>query len=332
MAQQAASAGSKVTASRQSRNAATSRALTTAAYITPAMIGVLLINVFPILYTFYISLTNRNGPLRFAEGKYSVTTVDNIPWLPDFANYTRLLRENDFYLVFGKTVLYVIVCVFFFFVVGLTFALILNNPNIKGRAIWRTMMILPWAVPAWITALIWKFLFHGQFGPINQILRSFGLPAPDWLLNGTTAFMSITVVNIWLSYPFFMLILLGGLQSIPTDIYEAADIDGAGWWTQLFQITLPLLRPVAVPALILSGMTTFKMLDTVWMMTRGGPVQRVGQPGATELLLVWAYNQGFQGGQRFGLIAAFSVVVFILLLILTLVYTRATNATRGVYE
>lgn len=331
MAQQAAGARSRMTVSREKQRAATERALTAAAYITPAMIGVILINLVPILYTVYISLTNRNGPARFAEGRYQITTIPGTP-IPNFANYTRLLGEIDFYLVFGKTVLYVIVCVFFFFVVGLTFALILNNPQIKARAVWRTLMILPWAVPAWITALIWKFLFHGQFGPINQILRQIGINPPDWLLNGTTSFLAITVVNVWLSYPFFMLILLGGLQSIPTDIYEAADMDGAGWWTQLFQITLPLLRPVAVPAIILSAITTFKILDTVWIMTRGGPVQRVGQPGATELLLVWAYNQGFQGGQRFGLVAAFSVVVFVLLLILTLVYTRATNATRGVYE
>jgi arabinogalactan oligomer / maltooligosaccharide transport system permease protein len=304
--------------SRAARQTATS-----AIYLAPALAIVLLINVFPILYTFYLSLTNRNGPARFAEGNYQVT---------GFQNYTRLLSQADFYLVLGKTALYAVICVFLFFVVGLTFALILNNPAIKGRIVWRTLLILPWAVPYWITALIWKFLFHGQYGPINQILAQIGIQGPDWLLNGTTAFVAITIVNIWLSYPFFMLILLGGLASIPVDIYEAADIDGAGWWKQLFTITLPLLRPVAVPAIILSAITTFKILDTVWLMTKGGPVQRVGQPGATELLLVWAYNQGFQGGQRFGLIAGFSIVVFILLVGLTVVYTRVTNATRGVYE
>lgn len=323
MAQQAASPRAKAGPSRRAQSAATSRALTAAAYTTPALLGILLINVFPILYTFYISLTNRNGPTRFAEGTYQVT---------GFQNYTRLLGQIDFYIVFGKTVLYSAVCVFFFFVVGLTFAIILHNPAIKGKAIWRTLMILPWAVPAWITALIWKFLFHGQYGPINQILAQIGIQGPDWLLNGTTAFIAITIVNIWLSYPFFMLILLGGLASIPTDIYEAADIDGAGWWKQLFSITLPLLRPVAIPAIILSAITTFKILDTVWLMTRGGPVQRVGQPGATEMLLVWAYNQGFQGGQRFGLIGAFSIVVFLMLVGLTLIYSRVTKATRGVYE
>ncbi len=321
MTQQVARARSKPRAG--SGNKATNSVGTALVYIFPSLIGVFLVNIFPILYTFYISLTNRNGPRRFAEGTYEVTGFDN---------YTRLLGQTDFYIVFGKTVLYAVVCVFFFFVVGLMFAIILNNPLIKGRAIWRTLMILPWAVPAWITALIWKFLFHGQYGPINQILGAVGLPGPDWLLNGTTAFIAITIVNIWLSYPFFMLILLGGLQAIPTDIYEAADIDGAGWWTQLFTLTLPLLRPVAIPSIILSAITTFKILDTVWLMTRGGPVQGIGEPGATELLLLWAYNQGFQGGQRFGLIAAFSIVVFLILLVLTILYSRVTNATKAVYE
>jgi arabinogalactan oligomer / maltooligosaccharide transport system permease protein len=243
MAQQAARPQAKAGTRGGPQGAATSRWLTIAAYTTPALLGILLINVFPILYTGYISLTNRNGPTRFAEGNYEVT---------GFQNYTRLLGQTDFYIVFGKTVLYAIVCVFFFFVVGLTFALILSNPAIKAKALWRTLMILPWAVPAWITSLVWKFLFHGQYGPINQALAKVGLPGPDWLLDGTTAFIAITIMNIWLSYPFFMLILLGGLASIPTDIYEAADIDGAGWWKQLFSITIPLLRPVAIPAIILS--------------------------------------------------------------------------------
>lgn len=323
MAQQVARTPTTVVPKRGGKRRGTQRGLTTVAYLAPAVIGMVLVNVLPILYNFYMSLTNRNGPTRFAEGKYRVVGLDN---------YARLLGQSDFYIVFGKTVLYAAICVLFFFVVGLTFALILNNPAIKGRAIWRTLMILPWAVPTWITALIWKFLFHGQYGPINQILRTIGLNGPDWLSQGTSAFIAITMVNIWMSYPFFMLILLGGLQSIPSETYEAASIDGAGWWRQLFTITLPLLRPVALPSIILSTITTFQMFNTVWLMTKGGPVQRVGQPGATEVLLVWAYNQGFQGGQRFGLISAFAIVVFAILLVLTLLYTRVTNATKAVYE
>lgn len=332
MAQQAASAQAEQAAMRRRGQAQRGRNLTAIGYLAPAVIGILLINIYPILYTFYTSLTNRNNPARFPEGKYKITTLDGVPWLPDLANYTRLLGQSTFYTVFGKSLLYAAICVFFFFVVGLMFALILNNPYIKGRGIIRTLMILPWAVPYWITALIWKFLFHGQYGPINQILAMVGVKGPDWLLDGTTAFIAITIVNIWLSYPFFMLILLGGLQSIPDDIYEAADLDGANYWTKLRSLTIPLLRPVALPAIILSAIQTLKIFETIWLMTKGGPYSLPGRPGATELLIVWAYNNGFQGQFRFGLVAAFSIVVFILLLVLTLFYTRVTHATKAVYE
>jgi arabinogalactan oligomer/maltooligosaccharide transport system permease protein len=144
--------------------------------------------------------------------------------------------------------------------------------------------------------------------------------------------MAIVIVNVWLSFPFFMLILLGGLQAIPTEFYEAADMDGASWWQKFRAITLPLLRPVAVPAIILSIITTLKIFETIYLVTGGGPVVRIDQPGATDVLMVWAYRQGFQDTKRFGLVGAFSVIVFVILLVITLVYTRATRATKAAYE
>jgi arabinogalactan oligomer/maltooligosaccharide transport system permease protein len=308
---------------RHSDNRAGVNTGTVMAYLSPAMIGILLVNVIPIIYSFYISLTNRNGPAHFAEGNYHVT---------GFHNYVRLLGDVDFYLIFGKTLLYTIVCVPLFFVVGLTFAIILNNPAIKGRTIWRTLMILPWAVPYWITALIWKFLFHSEFGPINQILRIWGLTPPSWLVNGTSAFTAIVIINVWLSFPFFMLILIGGLQSIPDDLYEAAEMDGASFWQKFFNITLPMLRPVSVPAIILSVISTLKIFETIYLVTGGGPVTSITKPGATELLMVWAYNQGFATTKRFGVVGAFSIVVFLILFGITLIYTRVTRATKTLQE
>src|SRR5262245_63306934 len=123
------------------------QAFTAAAYLAPTLVALLLINIFPILYTFYISLTNRNGPARFSEGNYQITGLQN---------YARLLGQADFYLVFGRTLLYAVVCVFLFFVVGLLFALILNNPAIKGQAVWRSLLMLGWAARYWTTALVWN--------------------------------------------------------------------------------------------------------------------------------------------------------------------------------
>jgi arabinogalactan oligomer/maltooligosaccharide transport system permease protein len=297
--------------------------LTATAYLTPALCAIAVVNIFPLLYSFYMSLTNRNGPRRFPVGEFALTGLDN---------YILLLSRPAFYLVFVKSLVFALVCVTIFFVFGLALALLIEHPAIKGRAIWRTLLILPWAVPTWVTALVWKFMFNGQFGTINHLLRGAGLPAPDWLTDPFLAWVAIVIVNLWMSYPFFMLILIGGLTAIPSDLYEAASLDGAGFWPQLFTITIPLLRPVAVPAVILSAIAQFQMFNTVYLMTKGGPFARVGEPGATELLLVWGYNQGFQGSMMFGLTSAFSIVVFVLLLVFTLGATRLTNATRGAYE
>jgi arabinogalactan oligomer/maltooligosaccharide transport system permease protein len=296
---------------------------TAAAFLTPALFGILLVNIVPLLYSVYISLTNRNGPAHFAEGRYEVTGLQN---------YGRLLSDQDFYLVLGRTVLYAAVCVVLFFVVGLLFAVILNNPKIKGKIFWRTVLILPWAVPYWITALVWRFLFHGEYGPINQMLRLAGFSPPDWLLGPVTAFGVIVLVNVWLSFPFFMLVLLGGLQAIPDELYEAANMDGASWRQKFRAITLPLLRPVAIPAVILSIITTLKIFETVYLITGGGPNIRVGQPGATDVLLVWAYKQGFADTKLFGVVGAFSVIVFVVLVAITLFYARITRATKAAYD
>ena len=157
---------------KQSGNRIGIKTGTVMTYLSPALMGILLVNIIPIIYSFYISLTNRNGPAHFAEGNYHVT---------GFQNYIRLLSEPDFYVILGKTLLYTVVCVPLFFIVGLTFAIILNNSAIKIRTFWRTLMILPWAVPYWITALIWKFLFHSEFGPINQIFENIRIVS-TWLV------------------------------------------------------------------------------------------------------------------------------------------------------
>ena len=305
---------------------------TTIAYIAPALIGMLLFNVYPVLYTAYMSITDRNGPRRFAEGKYTVNGIGNTNSF--FDNFIRILGEPDFYLVAGRTLIYTVISVTLFFAVGLMFAIILNHKAIQFKGMWRTLMILPWAVPTFVTALIWKFLFHGQFGPINQALALIGIQGPQWLNNGFTAFVAIIIVNLWMSFPYFMLVLLGGLQSIPSDVYEASSMDGAGFWRQLYQITLPLLRPVAVPAVILSAIQTFGALHfgTIRLLTDGGPITRANQPGATELLLVWAYHQGFNSAKLYGVVGALAVIIFILMLVVTLAASRMTNATKAAYE
>ena len=303
-----------------------------AVYITPALIGIFVFSIIPIIYTLYTSFTNRNtfhfppaadffGPPR--QGAFTFIGIQN--YINLFWDQTASSFNADFFFVMGNTTLYTIVNVILFFVVGLGLALLLKSPYVKGQTFFRTLIILPWAAPAVLTAPIWKFFFNFSFGPINQALASIGISnPPDWGGDPFWSWVAMVVVNLWLTYPYFMFIILGALTSVPSDMYEAASLDGAGWWTQLFQITIPLIRPAILPAMILSAITTFQMFNTVFIITGGGPFPNVGRPGATEFVMVYAYNYGLRQN-NYGLMSAFAFVVFALLFAATLINTRLTR-------
>jgi arabinogalactan oligomer/maltooligosaccharide transport system permease protein len=321
------------TGSRERRD----RYLHVSTYVGPALLGILIFSVGPILYNLFLSFTNRNtfhfppaadlfGPPR--QGAYTFIGLDNYVHLFWFRNQFNV----DFFQVMGSTLLYTIICIALFFVTGLTLALLLNSPYIQAKSIYRTMMILPWAIPAIVTAPIWKFFFNNDFGPINQMQRAIGISnPPQWLAEPFWAWVAVVLVNLWLTYPFFMFIILGALQSVPGELYEAARVDGAGFWVQLSQITLPMIRPAVLPAVVLSAITTFQMFNTVWIITAGGPNPSVLAPGATEFVMLYAYKQGIQQN-NYGLMSAFAVVVFILLFLATIANLRATKLTKGAYE
>ncbi len=243
---------------------------------------------------------------------------------------SHLTSTGDFFIVMFRTTLYVLACIPFFVISGGLLALILNNDFIRGKGALRTILILPWAVPNYITAKIWQFFFRTEQGTINQLLRILGIQGPPWLQRDLLAFAAVVIINIWLSYPFFMTVILGALQSIPEAQYEAADVDGANWWDKLTRITIPLLKPAVMPAIVLSSITTFQMFNTVWLVTAGGPQRGAGQPGATEFVMVYAYKV-FRT-DRYGAIGAFAVVVFLLLFAATLFSMHLTQITKGAYE
>jgi arabinogalactan oligomer / maltooligosaccharide transport system permease protein len=232
--------------------------------------------------------------------------------------------SGDFFVVMARSTLWTVICVSLFFVTGLCLALILNSDYIKAKGFWRTLIIVPWAVPYYISALTWKFFFNGQFGTINNILRALGVPNPPaWLNDPTLAFGALVLINLWMSFPFFTTIILGSLQSVPKEMYEASEVDGANWWHKIMAITLPLIRPAIVPAVVLSALTTFKLFESVWMVTKGGP-NTAARTGATEIVMVYAYNQAFQKF-NYGYISAFAVVLFILLFAVTIWQVRLSR-------
>lgn len=280
-------------------------------YLLPIMIMILFINMTPILYTLYLSFTNN-------------TEFNQAYDFVGLRNYIQLLftTDSDLFLVLGLTILYVIVCVALFVVIGMITAIALNHPKVKGTAVWMSFLLIPWAAPSAITALIWKFLFNYDFGPINQIGRlffgtHFGIP---WLTNPTAAFMAVVIVNVWLSYPFFTVVILGALQSVPRELSEAAGVDGATTWQTFWRVTFPQLRPAITPVTILSAITTFQMFNTVYLITQGGPITNPARPGATTFVMIYMYNQvlgASAANVHYAQIAAFAITIFIVLGALT---------------
>ncbi len=295
------------------------RALTTVTYLAPMIIGVGLISLYPILYNIFISVTNQN---LYHFRHYSFIGL---------TNYQSLLKtlDADFFIVLARTFAFVAICIPLFLALGMLNALALNHPAIRFKAFWRVALIVPWAVPSYITALVWKFFFNGEFGTFNQLYRvvagpQAGLP---WLSDPNWAFGSIVLANLWMSYPFFMVVILGALQSIPNELYEAAAVDGASAWRRFWAITIPLLRPALLPATVLSAILTFNTLNTAYLITTGGPFVSAAKPGATEFVMVYAFREAFQLF-NFGYIAAFAVVIFMMLFGVTLGSLRFSGLVR----
>jgi len=293
--------------------------------------------LLPLVAAFYVN--------RWQDRQLSRQVSSAVVWVAGLAGAVLLfwllkgpaaiaaLRDaGNFIIVNLRTILYVIVCIPLFFLLGLTMALILNNPYLKGRTFFRVALIVPWAASnvAIMMSLVWQFFFRQQ-GTINQVLSLVNITGPAYLNSATWAFFVVVLVNLWYTYPFFMVVILGGLQSIPLELYEAADVDGASWWKQLTKITLPLLRPAVLPAIVLSSLTTYKVDSVVYAITQGGPSAGAGAPGATDFVMVYAYKQIFQT-RAYGIMGAFAVVLFVLLFAATLYSMRVTRITKGAYE
>jgi arabinogalactan oligomer/maltooligosaccharide transport system permease protein len=299
------------------------------AYSLPALFGMAFLVFLPFLYGLALSFTNANiynsdKPLH--EIWVGLDNFQEI--LGDFdlvekSDQGSSINYRNFYYTLFFTGIWTVSNVTIGVSLGLVLALILNTKGLRGKAIYRVMFILPWAVPNYITALIWKGMFHQQFGVINQVLQIFGLDAVSWFERPVTSFATVLTTNGWLSFPFMMVISLGALQSIPADLYEAARVDGATRWQQFRSITLPSLKPALVPAVILSVIWTFNMFNIIYLVSQGEP------GGATEILVTQAYKLAFEQ-YRYGYAAAYSTVIFLILLAYGTWQNRVTKASEGI--
>jgi arabinogalactan oligomer / maltooligosaccharide transport system permease protein len=297
-------------------------------YIAPAIFGMLVLVFYPFSYGITLSFTDSNiyntaKPITdIWVGLKNYGTI-----LGDFKVLTPVeggfaISYENFYWTLIFTVLWTVTNVSIGVTGGLILALILNTKDLAFRPIYRVLLILPWAMPNYITALIWKGMFHRQFGVINQVLQMFGLQAVNWFDKPFTSFLTALATNGWLSFPFMMVVSLGALQSIPADLYEAARVDGATRWQAFKAITLPSLRPALVPAIILSVVWTFNMFNIIYLVT-------AGEPGhSTEILVTQAYKYAFEK-YRYGYAAAYSTVIFGILLVYGSIQNRLSKATEA---
>ena len=297
-------------------------------YVAPAIAGMLVLVFYPFAYGIALSFTDSNiynTSKPFTEIWVGLRNYADI--LRDFAFAKRteagtVFNYLNFYWTLLFTVVWTVTNVTIGVSTGLFLALILNTRGLALRPLYRVLFILPWAMPTYICALIWKGMFHRQFGVVNQVLQMVGAAPVSWFDRPFTSYLAALTTNAWLSFPFMMVVSLGALQSIPADLYEAARVDGATRWQQFRAITLPSLRPALVPAVILSVVWTFNQFNVIYLVTAGDP------GGATEILITQAYKFAFER-YRYGYAAAYSTVIFGILLVYGMLQNRYSKATEG---
>ena len=244
------------------------------------------------------------------------------------ANYVDILTarggpifgHGSFWLVLLVTVLWTVCNLALHVGIGVALALLLSPKMRKLRGVYRVLLILPWAVPSYVTALAWRGMFHTQFGSINALLHALGVEPVSWFAKFSTAFAANLATNTWLGFPFMMVVTLSALAAIPSDVYEAAAVDGATPWQRFRHITLPLLKPSLMPAVAMGAVWTFNMFNVVFLVSGGDP------DGSTEILVSEAYRWAFTRSQQYGYAAAYAVLIFLMLVFAT----RAPWRSRGV--
>ncbi len=267
----------------------------------PSLILILLMVVFPIVYTIYISLTNMNVYHWF---NFSIIGL---------ANYQRALFvfDSGFLRSLILTIIWTVVSMIFQMVISFVLASLLNIEKLKLRKLYKTILMFPWAMPGYVSIMLWKTgMFNSQFGLLNQWMEKLGLEAVRWLSTDLSAFICCSIVNLWLALPFMIMIIDGAMQSIDKSYYESAILDGASWLKRTLYITIPAIRQIIAPAVIITVFTTYKQFDVVYLLTQ----QAGAKTGSGfHTILTYAYENAFITN-NYGYSSAISVIIFVLLL------------------
>jgi multiple sugar transport system permease protein len=279
------------------------------AALLPALLATLAVIIVPLLFSFGVSFYH-----------YVLTEPRNI-YFDGFVNFARAFRDPTFADSLRTTVIYGVGSVTVELVLGMLFALVVQGLT-RGQGILRTAMLVPMFITPAVVAFMWRFILHGDLGIMNYLLRSVGLPGPVWLGTPILALVSVMLVDIWRNTPFMFLVYLAGMQSLPTELYEAAAVDGATPWQQFLRVTLPMLKPLILVSLIIRGMDALREFDTIFIMTGGGP------GNATETIALATYRYSFRNYDM-GLGSAVSYVIFGVVFLLSLVFVRQMQKSRA---
>ena len=277
---------------------------------------------YPLVQGIFMSFTNLNEANQAAEvcsktlGGGEVCQPNPNKWsFIGLDNYKNLLtgEVGNFWQLFRITLIWTVACVVFHYTIGLALAILLNR-EIRGRGLYRVLLIIPWAIPAFVASFAWKFIYDRDYGIINAILAALGQERVDFFDTTAKSLTAVIIVNIWLGVPFMMVALLGGLQAVPGELYEAAEMDGATPWQRFLNVTLPSLRPVSASVILLGTIWTFNMFPIIYLMSNGGPA------GTTDILVTGAYKAAFQGIRDYSLAATYGVLILSILIVYSIGY------------
>jgi multiple sugar transport system permease protein len=277
-------------------------------YVLPAILVMVVVIAYPIYYTIELSFFKTPPSLQLRDKIFV-----------GFDNYVSILSSDVVWRVSVNTVIWTIASTFFAFVLGLGTALALHR-DFFGRGVLRAILIIPWVISAVAASYIWKWIYHSDFGIIGAILVGLGIAdrPPNFIDSVNTVLPSLIVVNVWREFPFAMIMLMAGLQTVPEQLLKAATVDGAGAWQRFWHVTFPHLRGVSTVTILLLAVANFNSFIIPWIMTGGGP------SNASHIWITHIYELAF-GRQRWGLAAAYSVLLFLVLMLLGYFYVRALS-------
>jgi multiple sugar transport system permease protein len=239
----------------------------------PLILIITLLVLYPALFSLHLATLNKSME-RFVG----------------LGNFEFLFKRETFWMVVKQSVIFAVSAVLFKALIGFCVAHFVHNVPVKGQRKWRGMLLVPWVIPPAMSTLAWLWLFDPSYSAFNWILVKLGIPGVNWLGDPNWARFAVILVNVWFGAPFFMIMYLAALKSVPEQLYEAAAIDGANWWQKMWYITLPMMRNIIAITVLFSLIVTFANFDIVRVLTAGGPVDK------THVFATWAFKLGIESG------------------------------------